>query len=183
MFEQFLVTELFTFLLIFIRIGSGVMLMPGFGESYVSMRFRLILALMITLAMTPALAHFMPPVPTSPLSLTILILKEVIIGLFFGFMVRILISAMHIVGMIISYQSSLSAATMFDVTQAGQGSGIGNFLSVVVVVLLFATDMHHLILRGLYDSYSLFPVATTLPVGDMAEVISRLVGDIFLTRF
>lgn len=181
MIEQFLVGEIFTFLMIFVRVGSGIMLMPGIGEGYVSMRARLIVALSVSLAMTPALSGFMPAVPTSPLHLGGLIATEIIIGGFFGFMARILISAMHTVGMIISYQSSLAAATMFDMTQAGQGSGIGNFLSVLSVVLLFAMDLHHIMLAGLYDSYTLFPIDGKLPTGDMTEVISKLVSDVFLT--
>ncbi len=178
--EQFLVSEIFTFLLIFTRIGTGIMLIPGIGESYVAPRFRLLLALMISLAMTPALAAQMPKPPTSALALTALLAMEILVGLFIGFVTRFLVTAMHTIGLIVSYQSSLAAATMFDMTQASQGSAIGNFLSVTAVVFLFTTDMHHLMLQALFESYAIFPAGFSVPINDMANFLARLSGDILI---
>jgi flagellar biosynthesis protein FliR len=178
--EQFLVSQLFAFLLIFARVGAGVMIIPGIGEAYVPPRMRLLLALLVSLAMTPALQSFMPPIPASALALTILLTKEAIIGIFIAYTARLLVSAMHTAGMIISYQSSLSAATMFDTAQATQGSGIGNFLGLMAVVLVFSMDLHHPIFVALFDSYQVFTPAAALPVADFSDYISRLVGDVFI---
>ncbi len=153
--------------------------MPGVGEGYVSPRIRLILILSICLIITPILRDNLPAIPSSPLALSALMAGEVIIGAFLGLLMRALVSIMHIVGMIISYQSSLAAATMFDISQASQGSAIGNFLSIVAVLLLFVTDMHHLMLQGLIDSYTLFTPGNALPMGDMANQFTRTVSDIF----
>ncbi len=177
--EQFLVTELFAFLLIFVRVGAGVMLIPGIGESYVSPRIRLPIALLLAFLLTPVLQDKLPPIPTSPMALMVIMLGEMFVGLFFGFLSRILVSAMHVTGMVMSFQSSLASATMFDVSQASQGSAIGNFLSVTLVVLVFATDLHHLMLQGLVDSYTLFIPGEMLPLGDMANSITRLASDVF----
>lgn len=179
MLESFVTAQIFAFMLIFIRIGSGVMVMPGVGESYVSPRIRLLFALSLSLALTPALTDYIPAVPLSPLTLAALVATEMIIGLFFGFLARIIVSAMHTVGMVVSYQSSLSAATMFDISQAGQGSTLGNFLSITTVLLLFVTDMHHLMLQGLVDSYRLFTPGDTLPANDIADSMARLISDVF----
>ena len=177
--EQFLVSELFAFLLIFVRIGGGIMLMPGVGEHYVSPHIRLAFALMLALMLLPILQEYMPPIPTSPLELTILIACELIIGIFFGLIGRMLVATMHIVGMVLSFQSSLASATMFDVSQASQGSAIGNFLSITTVLLIFVTNMHHLMLQGLVDSYTLFTPGNLLPIGDMSNSMTRLFSDIF----
>ena len=177
--ESFLVSELFAFLLIFTRIGTGIMLLPGVGEAYVSPRIRLPFALIVSLLLTPLLQGSLPPVPDSPLVLTAMMAGEVIIGLFFGFIGRILLATMHTVGMVISYQSSLASATMFDVSQASQGSTIGNFLSVTAIVLLFTTNLHHLMLQGLVESYHIFTPGKMLPIDDMAQSFTRLVADVF----
>ncbi len=177
--EQFLVGELFAFLLIFVRIGSGIMVMPGIGESYVTTRVRLAFALIVSLALLPLLKPIMPQIPSSPFALGLLMFGEVGVGLFFGLMARVIVSAMHTVGMVMSFQSSLASATMFDVSQASQGSAIGNFLSITAVLLIFVTDMHHLMLQGLVDSYSLFIPGAAFPIGDMANNYTRLVSDVF----
>ena len=178
--EAFTVGELYAFLLIFTRIGSGIMLLPGFGEGYVTPRARLLMALAIALVMMPAIQPQLPRIPASPLALTVVLAGEITVGVFLGLLARAVVSTMHTAGMIMSYQSSLASATMFDMTQATQGTTIGNFLSLTAVTLLFVTNSHHLILVGLYDSYTLFPAAGAVPLGDMSDALTRMVGDAFL---
>lgn len=178
--EQFLVTELFAFILIFCRMGAGIMVMPGIGEAYISPRIRLHLALAISLILVPVFGDLMPEIPGSPLTLLVYIVAEIIVGLFIGYMARMLISTMHVAGTIIATQSSLAMATIFDTTQASQSTVVGNFLTMSAVVFFFAADMHHIMLNGLADSYSLFPPGMFPVVGDMAEHYMLLFSRVFL---
>ncbi len=180
MLEAFVLSQVFAFLLIFFRLGAACVVLPGIGESYVPPRVRLGFALAFSLALTPVLSPSLPPVPGSPLSLFLLILSEVMIGLFMGWIVRIMLAAMHTAGMIIAMVSGLSAALMFDTTQASQGSIVGNFLSLVALVIFFAMDLHHVVFKGLLDSYTLFVPGQFPPVEDFANMASQLVSKIFL---
>ena len=177
--EQFLVTELFAFLLIFCRMGAGIMVLPGIAETYVSPRARLHFALAVSLLLVPVFDDVMPAVPGSPLTLLVYVIAEAIVGLFIGYLARLLVNAMHIAGTIIAYQSSLAMATIFDISQGGQSTVIGNFLTLTAVVLFFTLDLHHIMINGLADSYSLFPPGQFPVVGDMAEHYMMLFGKIF----
>lgn len=172
MWEQLVVAELFAFMLIFCRVGAGLMVMPGFGEMYVPQRVKLVLALGISLLLTPLLAPRMPPVPATPMGLLLLVWSEVLVGLLLGGLSRIMISAVHMAGLVISYQSSLATAMMLDLTQAGQTTSIGNFMGVLAVVLVFATGLHHLMLRAITDSYLAFAPGMVPPVEDFARAAS-----------
>lgn len=180
MLEKFLVAQIFTFIMIFCRVGSAVMVLPGIGESYVSARIRLVFALMLSLLLTPTLIKTMPGFPASPLSLLLLILAEITIGLFIGAICRVLISATHVAGMIFSYQASLTSAVIHDVTQSAQGSLIGNFLGVTVVVLLFSTGLDALMLRGIAGSYVIFMPGHFPPLGAFVETYTRILADTFM---
>lgn len=183
MFEQFLVTQLFAFLLIFCRMGACIMVLPGFGEAYVTMRTRLLFSVMFSLVLTPPLMSYMPTIPDSPASLTVLIVAETLVGVSIGLVCRLIISAMHIAGIIISNNASLALATQFDPMQATQGSLIGTFLSMSAVLLIFTLDLHYVMLRGAVDSYTLFTPGLFPPVGDLALYFSELVADIFTLGF
>lgn len=168
MLSQFLISELFAFLLVFGRLGSALMLMPGFGEQYVAPRVRLLLAVFFSMALAPALT--LPPLPGSVGALFILLFSEILVGLFIGGITRMLISAMHITGSIIAYQSSLSSALTTDIAGfSGQDTSLGNLLSMTAVVLLFVTDLHHVMLRGLAESYTLFLPGQFPLVEDLAS--------------
>lgn len=180
MLEQFLVSQVFALFLIFCRIGSGIMVLPAFGETYVPVRLRLALAFMLSLLLTPFLAKTIPAFPSSPLALALLVASEILIGLFIGTVCSILISVTHVAGMIFSFQSGMSSAVVFDVTQSSQGSLIGNLMGILTLVLLFSTGLHHVMLRGLTDSYIVFAPGHWPPLNDFVETVMRTASDTFI---
>jgi len=169
MLENILTSQLFAFLLVFCRTGSAIMLLPGFGEAYVPARAKVLLAALFSIVLAPAIPN-LPPLPSSIMGLFSLIFAEILIGLFLGGLSRMLIGAIHMAGMIIAYQSSLASALTQDLTHSqAQGTSLGNFLGVSALLLLFAMDLHHLMLRGLAESYSLFTVGQFPIVADFAN--------------
>jgi flagellar biosynthetic protein FliR len=90
--EQFLPANLFAALLIFARIGSAMMLLPGFGEIYVPQRYRLLLAMILSVLMLPILAPLLPALPSSPSELLLLLGAEVAVGLFIGTLTRFVLA-------------------------------------------------------------------------------------------
>jgi len=180
MLDQLLPNDLFTILLVFMRIGAAMMLMPGFGESYVSPRIRLILALSLALVVTPIVSASLPPMPENTIHLFVLIAGEIVIGLFFGALTRFLVSALHVAGVIIGFQTSLANAQIFDPVNSQQGSLLGTFLNVLGVYLIFATDLHHLMLTALADSYTVFVPGAALPFGELSRTAAQFVARSFL---
>jgi flagellar biosynthetic protein FliR len=181
MLDQILSGGLFAYLLVFARIGAAISVLPGFGEAYVSPRLRLVVALLISAVVTPALQAPLPELPGSIWMLFLLIGAEVVIGLFFGGIARLLIAGLQIAGMIIAFQTNLASALINDPASAQQGSIISNFLVAMGVLLIFMTDLHHVMLRGLVDSYSLFAPGAFPEAGDMAQMVTRVVAVSFNT--
>lgn len=178
--ETFLSTGVFAFLLVFVRIGTGVMLLPGFGDFFVPRNLRLYIALGLSLVLFPVIAPSLPsPVPGSA-QLAVLIASEFVTGLFIGTVARIFMTALDTAGMMISMASGLGSAQMFNPAFATQGSLIGAFLSISGVMILFASNMHHFLLHALVSSYEVFPVGGIPDAGGMAETISRVVSASFL---
>jgi flagellar biosynthetic protein FliR len=177
--NDFLITEIFTFMLLFCRLGAACMMMPGLGESYISPRIRLLFAIMLTLVMVPTMKHFPAPPPTIP-ALTILILAEIFIGIFIGTTARLLLSAISTAGTIIAFQSSLASAVVPDVAgTGGQSTSVSNLLTITAMVLLFTLNLHHLLLGALHDSYIIFPAGVFPMVSGMSETITKTVGESF----
>ncbi len=180
MIQELLPADLFAFFLVFARIGSAMMMMPGFGETYVSSRYRLLLAGAITLMITPVIAGALPPLPSSPLSLFVLLFGEIVVGLFFGTIGRIIMSALHTAGTTMSFQSGLANALTFDPVSAQQAAMFALFLSLAGILFVFATDLHHLMLEAMVMSYSVLVPGTMPPINDFAQAITRLVADSFI---
>ena len=178
--EAFLVSGVLAFMLTFTRIGTAIIIMPGLGDSFVSTRVRLHMTLAISFVLFPFLLPHMPsPLPTT-FALVSLIAMELVIGLLIGTVARIFMTALDTAGMVISSQSGLANAQVFNPTLAAQGSLIGAFLSMTGAVLIFATNLHHLLLTGLVESYQMFPLGSVPDAGSMAELITRAVSASFM---
>ncbi len=174
MLAEVLTTGVFVFMMLFIRIGTAIMVLPGFGEQYIPVPVRLGIAIAITLALSPVVAPTVPVEPTQPLSLAMLIFAEMAIGLLIGGVARIIMSAVHIAGTIIAFKSGLAYALTIDPAQGSQGALIASFLSFLGVVVIFATDLHFLLLGAIADSYQLFTPGNYPPIGDFTQFAVEL---------
>ena len=96
-----------------------------------------------------------------------------------GLLARLTISALQIAGSVVAQQMGLGFVTAVDPTQGQQGVIVGNFLSVLGVTLIFATDLHHLVIAALNDSYTLFRPGEIPMLGDVAELMTGTVAGAF----
>ncbi len=183
MLQELLPAQVFLIMLVFTRVGSAMLLLPGFGEPYVPPRVRLGLALMISLIVAPVLGNALPAMPESAAGLLVLISGEILIGVFFGTIARLFISALTTAGMVIAYMSTMANALTNDPSAAQQGSIAGSFLVVVAVLMIFTLNLHHAMLAAVIDSYQLFVPGQVPPVADFADMLSRVVAKTFLLSF
>ncbi|HEX4027563.1 MAG TPA: flagellar biosynthetic protein FliR [Rhizomicrobium sp.] len=173
-----------TYLLVFSRVGAMVMLLPAIGEMGVPSSVRLVLALGISLALTPQVQANYPAVsPQTTLALVILILQEVTAGVLVGAMARIIVSALTVAGYLIATQIGLAYAQTIDPTQNTQGAVLGNFMSLLGTTLIFATNLHHLAIGAIVGSYHMLPPGGHLPTADMAQLVIQLTSSSFALGF
>jgi flagellar biosynthetic protein FliR len=162
-----------TFMLVFARVGAMVMLLPGLGESNIPVRIKLAIALLLTLIILPLHRAAYQVDLTSMTSLGVLMVHEIIIGVVLGATARVTLSALAVAGSVIAQQLGLGFVTAVDPTQGQQGLLIGNFLTILGMTLLFATDSHHLVISALNESYRIFSPGEIMPTGDVAALATR----------
>ena len=161
------------FMLVFARVGAMVMLLPGLGESNIPMRIKLSIALGLTLILLPAHRAAYNVDMTSIAPMLVLMLREIIIGIVLGATARVTISALSVAGSVIAQQLGLGFVTSVDPTQGQQGVLIGNFLTMLGITLLFATDTHHLVIAAINDSYRIFAPGELMSTGDVAKLATN----------
>lgn len=168
----------FAYLLIFARVGTLLMLMPALGEQVIPTRLRLSFALAVTLVFLPLLSPQLGALPVDMMAVFMLLGHEIAVGLILGGIMRLVTMATQVAGSVIAFQSGLSFAQSADPTQGGvQGALLGTFLSFLAVTLIFATDLHHVALAAIYESYEIFSPTTEIMWGDAAQMaINAIVG-------
>lgn len=167
------------FLLTFARIGTMLMLLPGIGEQNMPTRVRLTIALVLTAVLLPAhqKAYTVDLTVLGPVM--VMLFQEIIIGVVLGLTARLAISALQVAGSVVAQQMGLGFVTAIDPTQGQQGMLVGNFLTLLGITLVFATDLHHLVIEALNDSYTLFQPGEMPLVGDVAQHVTQIVTTAF----
>jgi flagellar biosynthesis protein FliR len=151
--------------ILFCRIGACLMLMPGFSSPRVPVVVRLFLAITITLAFVPLLG---PDVvkqvdKSGPLELFRLIASETAIGAMIGFIGRIFFAALETLGTAVAQEIGLANALGAPIDENEQVPVIGTLLTFLATTLLFVTDLHWEVLRGIVASYRALPIAGGFP--------------------
>jgi flagellar biosynthetic protein FliR len=167
------------FMLTFARVGAMVMLMPGVGELNVPSRVRLTIALALTAILLPAhqKAYAVDLKTFGPV--LVLLFQELVVGAALGLTARLAVSALQITGSVVAQQMGLGFVTAVDPTQNQQGLLVGNFLTLLGVALVFATDLHHLVIAAMNDSYTIFQPGELPLMGDAAQHVTRIVATAF----
>ena len=162
------------FMLVFARIGTMVMLLPGLGEMMLPRRVRLTLALVLTAVLLPFhRSAYDVDLRTFAPVLTMLA-QEVFIGVVLGLTARLMISALQVAGFVMAQPLGLGFVTAVDPTQGGQqGVILANFLTILGVTMIFAADLHHLVIAALNDSYRLFRPGEMPLLGDVAALTTQ----------
>lgn len=164
--------------LIFARIGAMIMLLPGIGDDSVPPRIRLSFAFLMTLMLMPIVAPSLP-VPGTVSGVGGAVIKEVLIGLMIGGILRLFLTALATAGEIVSLQTTLSFAQTAAPGAAAPSTTLGTFLSLIGVTLIMTTDLHHMFLAAMVRSYTLFPFTRDVPVTDAGQLAVRTVSESF----
>jgi flagellar biosynthetic protein FliR len=157
--------------LIFLRLASVVMLLPGIGDTGVPPQVRLGFALLLALMLTPVVGNTLPGLPNGLGELVGQVLHEVIIGLILGTLMRMLIFTLTAAGEIISLQTGISFAQTTNPTQAQPSTSIGSFLAMFGLVMVYVTNTHHLFIRAFVDSYQVFSPLKKIMLSDAAAMM------------
>jgi flagellar biosynthetic protein FliR len=162
-------------MLTFARVGTLAMLMPGLGERLVPARFRLAFALLLTLVLFPITRAALPSAGGADAVIGLLI-GEIAVGLTLGLAARMVLAALQTAGTIVAQQLGLAFAMTVDPSMGGQQAAIGNLLTLLGITLIFSSDLHHIAITAIRDSYMVLP-PTGIPVpGDAAALAIRAVA-------
>lgn len=170
---SFLPTAAAAFLLVFARVGTMVMMLPGIGEGAVPVRIRLVAALALTAVLFPLHRNAFSIDLRAFGPILVTLGEELLVGALLGLTVRFAISALQIAGSIVAHQMGLGFATAVDPAHGQHDAMVGTFLTLLGTTLLFATDLHHLLIAALHDSYRLFRPGEMPFAGDAAALSLR----------
>lgn len=188
------ISQMVTFLLVLVRVGGIFTVGPVFGNANVSP--------MVRVGMAAALAFVFLPMASFDashidfLSLFLVVAKEALVGVVMGFLASMMFTGIQMAGAFIDLQIGFGFANIVDPMMKQHNAVIGQLYNFAAMLLFLAMNGHHLMIRGLADSFSVLPlghmVVTPHATAGILSVFAALflaalkigapvVGAIFLT--
>lgn len=143
------------FALLLVRPGMVVMIAPMLGGTYAPTRVKVALTVLLAVALAPSVAV---PMASNDVSLTLLVSREVVIGLAIAMSVRALIAAAELAGHLSGFQIGFSYAATIDPVSGVRNTVLTSLYGLLAVLAFFAIDGHHEIIRALAISYARLPI-------------------------
>lgn len=161
------------------RIAPVLWMVPFLGGKTLPPQARIALAVVLALLVFPALANGIGQVPSSPVALVALLLKEVLIGTAMGLVTALPFAALDMSGRLVDTVRGANLAEVLDPHSGQRTSPLGELHLLLGIAVFLAIGGHHVFLRTLADSFTALPVvefpeAHPATIGAFAESVAQL---------
>jgi flagellar biosynthetic protein FliR len=163
-------TTLIALLLCAARVLAWTTLAPPFATGGLPHAVKPMVAVALSLAVTPLAAKHVPP--ADAVSISFAVLENVVIGAALGFGTRLLFSAVESAGGLIDLFGGFSLAFALDPFGNNNNSVFARFYGLLATTLLFVSQAHLVIIAGFLRSFQALPLDGHL---DLAKLDSQLV--------
>jgi flagellar biosynthetic protein FliR len=145
--------------LILARTVPLVVLSPIFGGRTLPGQHKIGLAMILVLVLYPCVSPIVRGnLPTQGIAYWGLVLKELGIGAMLGFLSSLVFMAIESAGNLIDVQRGTQQASVLVPQLDVQGPVFANLHIQLATVLFFSLNLHHLYLKGYFQSFELLPV-------------------------
>jgi flagellar biosynthetic protein FliR len=144
-------------MLVFLRASAFLLVLPFFTMANFPVTMRVATSAIIALLLAPILPSF-PLDKLDFISVLGVMAQEVTIGLLLGFVSRMVFYAVDIAGSIISTETGLNLAAIFDPETQQSSQIAGTILVFLATVVMLSLNLHHWMLLGFEQTYTILPM-------------------------
>ena len=180
---QFSYGDLEVYLLIVMRIMSFIFVCPFFGGRQTPNLVKIGYGLLLSILLYGAVPYN-PPSYNTVAGYTVIVLKEVMVGLLIGFAVTLCQQIAAFAGSVVDMQIGLSMVSMMDPATSQQVTITGSLYSQYLTIALIITGMYRYILSALVDSFTLVPInGAVINTDKMLAVLLDFMKDYIVIGF
>lgn len=176
-----MVIELNKFILILIRITAFIVTCPAFSFKGLSNIFKVGLSFSITMVVYMTIPSI--EIDSGLLIMGLLVVKEALIGLVLGFVVRLIFSIMEIAGQLMDFQVGYSMASIYDPLMGTSSAMYSRLYYWLSICLFFMLDLHRQVILTLINSFNHIPITHINYNGTIIKTMVVVFGTVFNLAF
>ncbi|MHB9130830.1 MAG: flagellar biosynthetic protein FliR [Armatimonadota bacterium] len=162
-------------LLIFVRIIAICFTAPVLSSPRVPLHLRAGIGIVLTLLLQPVVAPSGLEVGNSWTVFGVLLIKEVLAGLVIGYSASLILGIVQMVGEIQDKQAGFGFAGVVDPNATSGAAILGQFQMVLMWLVFFAVNGHHVLMQGIAESFFAVPLGSFTYTGGLT---THMVGTV-----
>jgi flagellar biosynthesis protein FliR len=147
----------YVWIMVFLRAVFILAFFPLFGELFIPVRARILLAVMIAMVIAAVVPVNAAMFPATIPGFVRLALTEALLGFGVGLIGRILFAIIQFSGQLMGEQMGFGIINAIDPTGSHQVSVVAELLYVLAILLFMAANLHHAFLTTLARSFEILP--------------------------
>lgn len=174
------INDLTLFSLVVGRMAGLFAAIPLFGSKSVPVRVKAAVIMVMALLLYPVIRTQLPPLPSDSISLSLLVIRETLIGLTIGIISQAIFAAVEFCGQIVGMQMGISMASLFDPNTQANVPTVALLQGILAMLLFLSLGVHHIFIRAIVESYRVIPVGAWHMSGGLMQFIITTTGAIFI---
>ena len=154
------------YILPFARLSGFLMTVSVISSRNFPTRFRMLLALSITVLVVP-LIPTTEPITLFTLESFLLVIEQTLIGILLGFVSRLMLETFVVGAQVVAMQSGLGFASLVDPANGNSVPALGQFFLMLTTLLFISVDGHLVMLRLVVESFTSFPIGSSYKVSEL----------------
>lgn len=162
------------------RMSAMMVVMPAFTRLGLTGIIRGGAAMVLSLPLLPLIAPVIISENMVFTQLAAILLKEAIVGVLIGLVLGVPIWAAETSGEILDMQRGANFPELADPSNSSQNNVLGTFMALTMVTLFFLSGGLAITLRTVYDSYTLWPLTSFVPIfsTESVQILLTLLDDL-----
>ncbi|HED66840.1 MAG TPA: type III secretion protein [Planctomycetes bacterium] len=160
------------------RTSAMVVVAPVLGNATNMSGYKIALAVMIAGLLYVSIGKPLPA-GVDELQYGLMVLREIVIGLFLGFTLSLILIAAREAGELVGHEMGFMVGREVDPISGVQSSLIATLYENLFLVVVLMLNGHHLLIRSLSDSFAAAPIGKVAMASGMAGTFEAMFSEMF----
>jgi flagellar biosynthesis protein FliR len=163
--------------LLLVRPAMVIQLAPGLGGKHIPPMAKIGITVLLAVGLLPSVTV---PAGAGEVNLTMVIAREMAIGMALGFVVQALIAGVEFAGQMSGNQIGFSYGATIDPQKGVRNPLLATLYGMLATLAFLAVNGHHAMLRALAASYQALPIGPGHVNGSLVSSVREVLGMVFM---
>ena len=175
--------DVVAFILVLMRVAGLFLTSPIFSSATIPAQVKAAWTLLVAFIIFPLVDTSSISMPELGVPFALAVVRELMVGFVVGLGAYLIFVGIQMAGQLIDIQMGFGLVNVVDPITSTQVSVMGQYYYMVALVVFLAVDGHHLLIRGIVQSFDLIPLGQAHFTAALTDKMNGLFSQVFFIAF